>query len=86
MSENFGGRGNLAPLHAGGTMVSLKYILKVALSVDTQIADAFLAALGAERPKREHRPRRVREARNSDPYSGMTDCFHNSRSPMDGRF
>lgn len=67
-------------------MVSLKYILKVALSVDTQIADAFLAALGAERPKRQTRPRRVREARNSDPYRGMSDCFSNRHSPMDGRF
>lgn len=64
-------------------MVPLSYILKVALEVDTQIADAFLVALGAERPKRRTKPRRVHEPRNASRYSGMASCFRNERSPMD---
>ena len=74
----------MRPFFFGGDgVVPISYILKVALEVDTQIADAFLVALGAERPKRHHRPRRVREARNASRYSGMASCFRNERSPID---
>lgn len=64
-------------------MVTIDFIARCALSVDTAVSRAFLRALGI--PARTPAPP-AGTVVSVEAYEGMAWCMRNAASPMDGRF
>lgn len=63
-------------------MVTIEYMIEVALRCDTIMSRAMLEACGVPQPAR---PVIGRPRKPSGGYDGVAECFRNLGSPMDGR-
>lgn len=63
-------------------MVTVECMVRAALRRDTVMSRAMLRACGVPVPRAFPRPGSIVEA---GAYAGLTECFANHGSPMDGR-
>lgn len=63
-------------------MVTIEYMIKVALRCDTIMSRAFLRACGIAVPRPAPPDGAIVSA---DSYDCIAECFANRESPMDGR-
>lgn len=63
-------------------MVTVEYMVRAALRRDTVMSRAMLRACGVPVPRALPRPGSIVEV---DTFAGLTECFANHGSPMDGR-